>query len=275
METSMDTLTVPGEWERLFENFTGEASPHELLQMPQNRFLAPLVRPGIRILEAGSGNGRYVFAFALAGAEAVGIDFSDRLTEKMVAQARRLGLSGVTGVTGDILKLPFESESFDLYTSFGVYEHFVPSQHEILFREAWRVLKPSGLLYLEVPHFWSAWTVRREFRYWFRKFGSQPLVWQRNLRRGYLVHCGAEAGFQVHTSRVFDAPYGFEKGFTLSQRSHMGVPNPFYRLRPMFNAFADWCEQREWLGHTLVYIGRKPFSCAKQNNPRQYHGMVR
>ncbi len=277
VETRPETLTLPQEWERHFENLDGEALPQDLLRMPQNRFLTPLVKPGLRILEAGSGNGRYVFAFALAGAlEAVGIDFSDRLIEKMSTRAKQLGFKNVTGVTGDILKLPFPDASFDLYTSFGVYEHFVPSQHQVLFQEAWRVLKPGGLLYLEVPHRWSAWTVRREFRYWFRKFGSEPLVWQRNLSRGYLVRCGARAGFQVHTSRVFDAAYGFEKGFTLTQQKHLGLPNPFYYLRPLFYAAAKWCEEREWLGHTLVYIGRKPHPNKAANTlGKEYHGLVR
>ena len=254
----MNTPTVAEEWERQLTAVPAVESQPDLLALPENRFLAPLVTPGLRILEAGSGNGRYVFAFAKAGAIGVGIDFSRQLIQRMLAEAEQRGLANVTGVEGDILNLPFGDASFDLYTSFGVYEHFIRPQHAMLFREAWRVLKPGGWLYLEVPHLWSAWTVRRAFRYWFRKFGSAPLVWQRNLGRRYLARCGERAGFQMCSSHVFDAAYGFEKGFSLAQATHFGLPNPFHRLRRVFNRIAGRCDQLELLGHTLVYIGRKP-----------------
>jgi ubiquinone/menaquinone biosynthesis C-methylase UbiE len=257
----MNAPTAAQDWELQFERIGFEEDlAKDLLAMPENRYLAPLVKPGLRILEAGSGNGRYVFAFAKVGASAVGVDFSKQLTDRVDVEAKRLGLENVTSVTGDIMDLPFPKESFDLYTSFGVYEHFVPHQHEVLFKEAYRVLKPGGVLYLEVPQFWSAWTPRREIRYWFRRFGSTPLVWQRNMRRNYLVRCGSKAGFLTLESHVFDAWYGLEKGFSLKDKTRMKVPNPFYLMRPVFRRIADFCERREWLGHTLVYIGKKPFS---------------
>lgn len=255
----MNAPTLPAEWESHLAEITGdEITGKHLLDRPENRFLAPLIKPGLEVLEAGSGNGRYVFAFALAGAQAVGIDFSPVLTEKVQVAAQTLGLDNVLAVTGDILDLPFESNRFDVYTSFGVYEHFTRPQHKTLFSEAYRVLKPGGLLYLEVPHFWSAWTVRREIRYRFRKLCPPSIVWQRNVRRNYFLKMAAAAGFIDDESHVIDAWYGFQKGFSLDCAKLSGVPNPFYALRPLFRVAADVCEPREWLGHTLIYIGQKP-----------------
>ncbi len=256
----MKTPTVPYEWEfHLGDQIDGPADPAKLLRTPENRFLAPLVRPGMDILEAGAGNGRYVFAFAASGARATGLDFAPALVERVRAEAKRLRLdNNVEAVSGDILNLPFEHNSFDLYTSFGVYEHFTRTQHRRLFQEAFRVLRPGGIIYLEVPHFWSAWTLRRELRYWFRRLFPPPLVWQRNMRRRYVVARAEEAGFQTVQSRVFNAWYGFQKGFSIDISWLKGVPNPFCALKPLFEAAAAYCEPRQWLGHTLIYIGKKP-----------------
>src|SRR5262249_28305398 len=129
----MNAPTIVAEWELHLGNITGdEVNGKSLLATPENRFLAPLIKPGIEVLEAGSGNGRYVFAFALAGAQSVGVDFSPVLTTKVKEAAARLNLDNVEAVTGDILNLPFSENRFDVYTSFGVYEHFVLNQHRKL-----------------------------------------------------------------------------------------------------------------------------------------------
>ncbi len=263
----MNTPTIAAEWESLLGQVESDGMNGKgLLGLPENRFLEPLVKPGLDILEAGSGNGRYVFAFARAGAKAVGLDFSPRLTEKVQEQAQQMNFKNVLAVTGDMMNLPFEEERFDLYTSFGVYEHFVRRQHEVLFAEAYRVLKPGGLLYLEVPQFWSAWTVRREFRYWFRKFFPPRMVWQSNMRRSYMTQRAEEAGFATVESHVFDTWYGFQKGFSLDRAKLRAVPNPFYFCRSAFKSLAQMCDAREWLGHTLVYIGRKPKLKLRRNS---------
>jgi ubiquinone/menaquinone biosynthesis C-methylase UbiE len=156
------------------------------------------------------------------------------------------------------MNLPFEENHFDLYTSFGVYEHFVLRQHKLIFAEAYRVLKPGGIFYLEVPQFWSAWTVRREFRYWFRKCFPPSMVWQSNMRRNYVKRRAEEAGFETVESHVIDSWNGFQKGFSLDYPKLKGVPNPFYFFRAAFKSLAQTCDAREWLGHTLIYIARKP-----------------
>jgi ubiquinone/menaquinone biosynthesis C-methylase UbiE len=255
----VSTPTTAREWEQHLaaEDVQG-AEVDTLLDQVRNRYLAPLVKPGLRILEAGCGNGRYVLAFALKGAVAYGIDFSARLAAKTEVRAREMGLRNVVTVSGNILRMQFADNLFNLYTSFGVYEHFTRPQHRLLFTEAYRVIAPGGLFYLEVPHLWSPWTVRRELRYQFRKRVPPSIVWQHNLSRAYVMRCAKRAGFQTVESHVFDAWYGFKHAFSLEAKRVGGVPNPFYALAPLFRRLAEASERREWLGHTLVYIGRKP-----------------
>jgi hypothetical protein len=83
-------------------------------------------------------------------------------------------------------------------------------------------------------------------------------VWQKNLRRGYLERVAEQEGFRTVATHVFDAWSGFESGLSISQRRIKGLPNPTFLMKPVFERLARHCEAREWMGHALVYIGRKP-----------------
>lgn len=104
---------------------------------------------GKRVLDLGFGNGEFVRAFALAGADAAGIEVNDvllgiaqsRLQEEGIAADLRL-YDGTT--------FPFPDSSFDLVFSTSVLEH-VDDAGAVL-REVSRVLKPDGRLYLSFPN---------------------------------------------------------------------------------------------------------------------------
>jgi SAM-dependent methyltransferase len=255
--------TTAEEWDQAFAE---DHSPSlgiagkgvDLLSLPQNRFLAPLVRPGIRALEAGCGEGKFVFAFAKAGAFALGVDFSVRETSIVRSVLRRRKTRGATALAGDLMHIPLADDTIDLYSSFGVYEHFLRPQHDRLFAEAFRVLKPGGHVYIDVPHFWSPWSVRRQLRYWYRSVRPPRLVWQKNLSRRYLTRAAERQGFETVESHVFDAWTAFGSGFSLNQRRLKGLPNPFLIFQPAFARISRACDARGWMGFSLVYIGQKP-----------------
>jgi len=98
-----------------------------------------VVRPGDRVLDACCGTGDLALAARDAGADVVGLDFS----EPMLERARRKGPE-LEWVRGDVLALPFEDASFDAATvGFGV------RNVEDLDRgiaELARVLRPGGRL---------------------------------------------------------------------------------------------------------------------------------
>ena len=98
-----------------------------------------VVRPGDRVLDACCGTGDLALAARDAGADVVGLDFS----EPMLERARRKGPQ-LEWVHGDVLALPFEDASFDAATvGFGV------RNVEDLDRgiaELARVLRPGGRL---------------------------------------------------------------------------------------------------------------------------------
>jgi SAM-dependent methyltransferase len=66
--------------------------------------------------------------------------------------------TSATALLGDALALPFKDGSLDRLTARHVVEHLPTNGHAgrdpffAFFDEAWRVLKPGGVLHVEVPH---------------------------------------------------------------------------------------------------------------------------
>ncbi|WP_067490851.1 demethylmenaquinone methyltransferase [Actinomadura hibisca] len=106
-------------------------------------------RPGERVLDLAAGTGTSSVPFAEAGADTVACDFS--LGMLRVGVRRQAGVSRLSFVAGDALKLPFADASFDAVTiSFGLRN--VADTVGAL-REMRRVAKPGGrLLVCEVSH---------------------------------------------------------------------------------------------------------------------------
>ncbi len=110
-----------------------------------SRFLQQLPR-GSRILDGGCGMGAWTVFLTNQGFDVVGMD----LSERTVVRLKEL-LPGYTFVRGDVRRTGFEDESFDAYFSWGTFEHFECGLGECV-REAHRILKPGGLLFVSVPH---------------------------------------------------------------------------------------------------------------------------
>ena len=253
--------TTPTEWEESLSS-----SPKQSLQQCRQLSEAPHLRPLLHILpacssllEAGCGLGQYVYAFASYGHRCIGLDFS----YKLLSQARKRGVdlpelqSHIKWVHGTILNLPIDSETLDCHASFGVLEHFTRPQQKAILSEAYRILKPGGVLYLFVPNFWSPWTVRRQIRYWYRKIMPPHLVWQRNISRAALYKMCSEANFSTELIQSFYASAALE---TLSLPSLLSrvVPAPVRAISTKVTAeLGQWCDAQDVLGYGLVYIGRK------------------
>ncbi len=97
------------------------------------------VRAGDRVLDACCGTGDLAIGARARGADAVGLDFSERMLER----ARRKE-PGIQWVQGDVLALPFDDASFDAATvGFGVRN---VEDLEAGLRELRRVLRAGGRL---------------------------------------------------------------------------------------------------------------------------------
>lgn len=102
--------------------------------------------PGARILEAGCGTALWVRRLNCRTYRAAGLDYA----LKSLARSKRL-VPNLPLVAGDLKKVPFGDNHFDVYLSFGVLEHFIEGPDALL-KEAFRVIKPSGIILASAPY---------------------------------------------------------------------------------------------------------------------------
>ena len=110
------------------------------------RFLERFVRPGNRVLDAGSGPGRFTAELARLGAEAVALDISPGQLEQL-----RERLPYVETHVGDVTDLSrFPDGSFDVSICFGGPLSYVLDRAEDALTELVRVTRSGGHVLVSV-----------------------------------------------------------------------------------------------------------------------------
>jgi ubiquinone/menaquinone biosynthesis C-methylase UbiE len=98
---------------------------------------------GSKILDVATGTGQQAFAFAKKGYEVMGIDLSEAMLN--VAKKKNKYRNAKFEVA-DATSLPFENNSFDIFSiSFALHEMPL-SIREKVFKEMVRVTKPKGII---------------------------------------------------------------------------------------------------------------------------------
>jgi SAM-dependent methyltransferase len=108
---------------------------------------------GMTVFDIGSGYGGRSARFRELGAEkVVGLEIFPRMVEEARAFAEHKGLTNTEFHVGEGEHLPFAEGSFDIITSYDVFEHV----HDLdrVFDECMRVLKPGGRLLAIFPPFY-------------------------------------------------------------------------------------------------------------------------
>ncbi|MFX1463602.1 MAG: class I SAM-dependent methyltransferase [Promethearchaeota archaeon] len=98
-----------------------------------------------KILDAGCGFGKWVIYLNQKGYDIIGID-NNELTIKKLKEFNNL----LQVEIGNITKLMYPDNYFDVYISMGVIEHFEEGP-TLALKEAYRVLKPNGLIIISTP----------------------------------------------------------------------------------------------------------------------------
>ena len=165
---------------------------------------------GLKVLEVGAGTGRDCDVLAELGSWTCALDYSEESLALMSGTFK----NPVEIVCGDALALPFASNSFDVVFHQGLLEHF--RNPGDLIDENLRVLKPGGVLLVDVPQRYHYYTVAKHaliligkwFAGWETEFSVRqlralveqrgfqvvgiyghnpsPPIWYRGLRRALL-----------------------------------------------------------------------------------------
>jgi Methylase involved in ubiquinone/menaquinone biosynthesis len=107
------------------------------------------LNPGDTVLDLGSGAGFDCFLAAQKvgkSGKVIGVDMTQAMIEKAQANSLKYSYSNVEFRLGDIEDLPVESESVDIIISNCVI-NLAPDKEKV-FKEAFRVLKPGGAMYI-------------------------------------------------------------------------------------------------------------------------------
>lgn len=147
---------------------------------------------GRRLLDVGCSWGRWSLAAQARGYEVVGIDPS--LGAVMAARrvAAELGAPN-RYVVGDARRLPFAPGAFDVSFSYSVLQHFSKADVATSVGEMARVLRPGGLIKVQMAARFGARCLYHQLRRGFREgSGFEVRYWSlAELRRLFTVSVGA------------------------------------------------------------------------------------
>ncbi|MBL0176431.1 MAG: class I SAM-dependent methyltransferase [Ignavibacteria bacterium] len=143
------------------------------------------------VLEIGFGKGNELLQLRAAGAVCTGLDFSSvairMFMERVAGQD-----TGIQVIRADARRVPLREGAFDAVFSQGVLEHF--HDPETLLREQYRVLKPGGIMLIEVPNRWTTYTV---YKHLLMSVGKWGPGWEKSFSPRELSLLVERLGFET------------------------------------------------------------------------------
>lgn len=126
------------------------SAPEYIFGKAPNRFLvsqAQWLRPGMRVLDVATGEGRNAVWMAGQGCEVLGIDISPLAVEKAGRLAAQAGVR-VAFEVADVRQWRWPAESFDAVVSIFI-QFAAPGERSAVFEGMKRTLHPGGVLIMQ------------------------------------------------------------------------------------------------------------------------------
>ena len=204
---------------------------------------------GARLLDGGCGLGDWTVYFSRNGHPTLGIDISREVVAKLDAL-----FPDVDFAVGDIRDTGLADESVDGYFSWGVFEHFEEGLGRCV-GEAYRLLKPGGLLFITVP-FDNLRLGLRAACDWRRRgppAGSPRRFYQWRLTRAELREELTDGGFEVLDLR----PIHKRQGILRSLHHEFGLDYRWFVTRGLSVVLQPFVPG-VLIAHMLMAVARKP-----------------
>ncbi len=208
---------------------------------------------GMRVLEVGAGSGRDGIELASLGAEVVSLDYS--MPSLGVIGAQIGPGERVTLCCGDAFSLPFEEDTFDIVFHQGLLEHF--RNPDDLIAENRRVLKPGGILLVDVPQRFHYYTV---IKHLLMAVGAWFAGWETEFTVRELERLLERHSFSVVTSygEWLNPPiwYRMLRKAALGARIRLPMyPWIFRFVRERFSPLRVRMLGMRWMLYTTVVVG--------------------
>jgi ubiquinone/menaquinone biosynthesis C-methylase UbiE len=180
------------------------------------------LRPGMRVLDAGCGQGRHSLELLRRGCRPAALDVNVadlRYARYLLAHESRERHAAAAGqgaepdaypplpfvvLRGDAERLPFPDGAFDRVLCSEVLEHVASPERAAA--ELARVLKPAGLLAVSVPTPATEWAMRYSSDDYFNSPGGHVRIFTYPRLRGLLAAEGLEV-VDLHFEHAFHSLY--------------------------------------------------------------------
>lgn len=248
-----EIAAIETQWTRIWEKAGGpQGRAEHIPRKAEFKILWPYLSrlpKGSRVLDGGCGVGDWVLWLTRAGYPTVGLDVS-RLTVGKLQQM----FPDMEFAVGDIRETGFADASFDVYFSWGTFEHFEEGFDRVV-SEAFRVLKPGGLLFTSMPFF----NLRHAMRdillepWRLQPQTVQTRFYQWRLTRAELATILSRHGFSVDDVKVIGKRQGLQRW--LQQTTGFPATSTFARG---FAVLAQPFVPKALIGHMILAVARKP-----------------
>ena len=240
-------------WTKVWEQEGGPGNKKSQIQnkeeyLVMSKWLSHLPL-GSNLLDGGCGLGEWTDFFTQQGYPTLGLDIS----RDTILQLQSL-LPNLDFRVGDIRDTGIADASIDGYFSWGTFEHFESGLSPCI-NEAFRILKPGGLLFTSVP-FDNLRHALRAACDWKRKENPErqkTRFYQWRLTRGEFRHQLAQSGFEVLAIHAI----GKRQGVLRSLQHEFGLNYKWFFSRALSAAVAPFIPSG-LIAHMLIAVARKP-----------------
>ena len=219
-------------WDKKYKTSRIYNSEEEVFQFSKNNptvcVVEPYIKDGMSVLEVGSGTGELILYLAkkYPSCRMHGLDFSTESVMRSKEIANKFNIP-VSFAQGDIQKMPFADESFDIIFGDQVIGHI--ENQTLALREIYRVTKNDGIVAFSTanslrPDGWYLSKILSRSHQGYKQKGSFPWTLKSKLKKaGFKPMC--LYGEMLVLFRVFSIIKSFFKKNRVEDRK---VSNPVF-----------------------------------------------
>ena len=241
-----------------WEKFWQDREQIEAVYSNEERIYLNLIKvteiKGKKILEIGAGSGRDSLQLAHENAMVYVLDYSPQALQ-IIKKLKGRNDNQVHLIQADAFQIPMPDETLDIVFHQGLMEHF--KKPLPLLQEHYRVLKPGGLLLVDVPQRYHIYTSIKHFLIFFNKWFAG---WETEFSIKQLKKLVIQSGFTIrHEYGSWMRPslfYRILREILKKIKIKLPLyPSGFKYTRKLRDRLKDRFITKQWAFYTFLDIG--------------------